>query len=92
MEIATLDFPPRRNAEDVVVYVHATESIATQRTGLMESLFKRVTFLLCIDQPNMLINKLRFLLFYAVFNNDRMNTFNFPRSHFRHFLQLMTTF
>ena len=59
--------PPMRNVEDVVVYVHATESIATQRTGVMESLFKRVTFLLWIDQPNMLINKLCFLLFYAVF-------------------------
>ena len=33
-----------------VVYVHATESIATQTTGLMESLFKRVIFLLWIDQ------------------------------------------
>ena len=40
----------------------------------------------------MLINKLYFLLLYAVFNDDRMNTFNFPWSHFRHFLQLMTTF
>ena len=25
-------------------------------------------------------------------DNDRMNTFNFPWSDFRHFLQLMTTF
>ena len=84
--------PSMRNAEDIVVYVHATESIATQWTGLIESLFKIVTFLLCIDQPDMLINKLCFLLFYAVCDKDRMNTFNFPWSHFRHFLQLMTTF
>ena len=33
-----------RNPEDVVVYAHATESLATQRTGLVKSLIKSVTF------------------------------------------------
>ena len=81
--------PFMRNADDVVVCAHATESIATQRTRLMESLIKSVTFLFWVNQQNIWIDK---LLFHAVRNNDRVITFKFPWSHFGHFLQPMTTF
>ena len=85
MEIATLDFPLWETQKMLsFMYIPPSQSPRNE-----QDLFKRVTFLLWIDKPNLLINKVYFLLFYAVFNSDRMNTFNFPWSHFRHFLQLM---